>query len=566
MRHRRLEAGLFATLFVAYAWFFQGGGWNQNGRFAQVRALVEQGRFAIDDYLVYRSRETPAGPVLERHPLPDGIPFHELPDVASSGDLARHPEAAGIYPIKPPGAVLLAAPAYAVAYGAERVLGASPDRWGPLTFNAYWTTWLSAGASGALLCVLVFAASRRLFPDLPATCHLAAATTLGLATLVLPFATALFDHVPTALGAFAAFYALLRAREAGDEDSGAGAASWLAAAGFFAGFSVVANYTAAPLVLILGVYAVSTFRPRRRVGWFVLGGAPWALFLGWYHDLAFGSPWTVANLHAHGHFTTEGELLGAFGLPDPLVLWNLLVSEHRGLLFTSPVLALAVPGLWWTLRRRRGPEALVVLTSFLALWLTNGAFNFWHGGWTVGPRFLIPALPFLALTLTPVFHRLPRLAGAAAIVSAAVLLFATAVDVQPPPDFERPWRDYLLPLAEGRELTVARAPVAGRVSANAIGFYEGWYYTAFPRGSRQAEWNSFNLGELLWPGSPWSVLPLALFLILALAWLRRLARRQAASSTTASGEPRRRKTVAHPRRKTSSRSASGSMSRRDGSR
>lgn len=524
MRRRSLEVGLVATLFVTYAYFFQGGGWNQNGRFAQVRSVVEQGRFAIDDYLVYASREGPQGPVLERRPLPAGVPFWKLPDIAASGDLARHPERGALYPIKPPGAVLLAVPAYTLAYGAERLLGISPDRWGALTFNAYWTTVFSAGLSGALLALLVLASSRRLFPDLPERRHLAAALTLGLGTLALPFSTALFDHVPTALGAFAAFYCLLRVRHATAEDRPR-AAAWGAAGGFAAGFSAVSNYMAAVLVVVVMGYALWTLRPRRQVGWFVLGGLPWAAFLACYHEVAFGSPWTVANLHAHRHFTTEGGLLGALGPPDPEILWRLLVSEHRGLLFTSPVLVLAAPGLWWMVRRHRVPEATVVVASFAAHWLVTGAFNFWHGGWSVGPRFLIPALPFLALSLAPAFDRLPRLATAAATASALILLFATAIDVQPPPDFERPFRDYLVPLAAGQEIEVARAPVAGRVSANAIGFYEGWYYTAFPRGSRQAEWNSFNLGELLWPGSPWSLLPLALFLTLALTLLWRHARR-----------------------------------------
>ncbi len=44
---------LFAASFVAFAYFNQGGGWNQNSRFAMVRAIVEEGQFSIDDYLVY---------------------------------------------------------------------------------------------------------------------------------------------------------------------------------------------------------------------------------------------------------------------------------------------------------------------------------------------------------------------------------------------------------------------------------------------------------------------------------------------------------------------------------
>jgi len=523
-RRRSLELGLFAVLFVTYAYFFQGGGWNQNGRFAQVRSLVEDGRFAIDDFLVYRARSTAGGPVLERHPLPPELPFRRVPRIASSGDLALHPERHEVYPIKPPGTVLLAAPAYLSALVVERLFGVSPDGWAALTFNAYWTTLFSAGLAGATLGVLLLVTSRRLFPELPDRRHLAAALALGLATLVLPFATALFDHVPTAAGAFLAFYCVLRARGTGGAIASRRAALWLLAGGLAAGFAVVSNYMAAALAAIVGGYAVSVVRPRRRAAWYVVGALPWAAFLAAYHELAFGSPFTVANLHAHEHFASEGELLGAFGAPEADVLWRLLVSEHRGLLFTSPVLALAlVPGLWWLARRGRRAEAIVCLLAFLSLWLTNGAFNFWHAGWSIGARFLVPALPFLALGLAPVFDRLPRLTAATAAVSALMLLFATGVDMQPPPDFERPFRDYLLPLARGEEVTVARSPVSGRVSANGIGFYEGWYYSTFPRGSRQARWNSFNLGEVAAPGSPLSLLPIALFLAVGLPLLWRWA-------------------------------------------
>jgi hypothetical protein len=49
----RLHLLLFATAFVAFAYFNQGGGWNQNSRFAMVRAIVEEGKFSIDDFLIY---------------------------------------------------------------------------------------------------------------------------------------------------------------------------------------------------------------------------------------------------------------------------------------------------------------------------------------------------------------------------------------------------------------------------------------------------------------------------------------------------------------------------------
>jgi hypothetical protein len=67
---RRFEWLLFFACFFAFAYFHQGGGWNQNSRFAEVRAIVEEGRFAIDDFLIYKIDPTdPAGRRFVRVPL-----------------------------------------------------------------------------------------------------------------------------------------------------------------------------------------------------------------------------------------------------------------------------------------------------------------------------------------------------------------------------------------------------------------------------------------------------------------------------------------------------------------
>lgn len=47
-KERRIEWLLFAVAFITFAYFHQGGGWNQNVRFAMVRSMVEEGRFSID--------------------------------------------------------------------------------------------------------------------------------------------------------------------------------------------------------------------------------------------------------------------------------------------------------------------------------------------------------------------------------------------------------------------------------------------------------------------------------------------------------------------------------------
>ncbi len=57
---RRVRWLLFAGSFISFAWFNQGGGWNQNSRFAMVRSVVERGELSIDSYLIYV--QAPNGP------------------------------------------------------------------------------------------------------------------------------------------------------------------------------------------------------------------------------------------------------------------------------------------------------------------------------------------------------------------------------------------------------------------------------------------------------------------------------------------------------------------------
>jgi hypothetical protein len=42
-RIQRIELLLFVACLFAFAYFHQGGGWNQNARFAEVRAMAEEG-------------------------------------------------------------------------------------------------------------------------------------------------------------------------------------------------------------------------------------------------------------------------------------------------------------------------------------------------------------------------------------------------------------------------------------------------------------------------------------------------------------------------------------------
>src|SRR4051812_26579518 len=185
----RLDLLVFLCCFFAFAYFNQGGGWNQNARFAEVRAIVEEGRFAVDDYLVYR--KSADGQTLERLPLDhaeytlDGKrhrlcwvdmdwSFYPIGDhpiapetvkepmvvLCCSGDLSYVAADGHFHPNKPPGTQLLAVPGYFLIYHIERWLGINPDHWWYLSFNAWLTSVLSVGLISALGCALFFRLAR----------------------------------------------------------------------------------------------------------------------------------------------------------------------------------------------------------------------------------------------------------------------------------------------------------------------------------------------------------------------------------------------------------------------
>lgn len=501
----RASWGVFLILFLSAAWFHQGGGWNQNVRFDQVRAMAEDGSLAVDDHILY---------LLERRP--DGVPDYrrvrlsdpetrltQLPDV-NSLDLSAHD--GRFYPAKAPGVGFLAVPGYFVVHGLERVLGIDPDSWWPLTVNLYLTTLLSVGLLGALGGVVFLGLARRLFPDVGDGARIAAALTLGLGTLWLPYATMLFDHVAVAA---LSLVSLALIRSAGRSEA---RRAWrLLGAGAACGVMVVLNYGVVLTVACLGVFALAVCRPRHHVAYFVAGGVLPALALGAYHQVCFGSPFSIAYAHELDIFRTESApFLGVFDVPDPVVLVRLLFGPYRGLLFTSPVLAFAGGGVVAMIRspatRREGVLAAAVTTIYL---LQVSAFNGWHGGSAIGPRYLMPAVPFLALGLVPAFARLPRLTGAFAVLSAAIMLLVTAVDPQVDVEIERPLTEYYLPLAAGGSLRWGDWVVRGPVSVQTLGAAGGRLELLDPDG-RFARWNSFNLGEF-WLGHGWlSLAPLLL--------------------------------------------------------
>ncbi len=472
VRDRRTAALIFFSLLVTYAYFFGGSGFGQNAQFSQARAIVERKTLAIDAYL------------------------------GNTADLSHH--GGRSYPNKPPGMGVLAAVPYALIY-----LTSGPPR-DPLelTIDLYLCTVAINALSGAALGMLMFILSLRLGATSSRAASVALVVALG--TPVFAYSTMLFMHVPSALLILVAFgiaAGLLRVP--------------LLVAGLSMGVATCINYLAVLPILPIAVliYLRSDNRVRDLL-LYIAGGAPCVLLLGAYQLVAFGSPLQTSIATVNPAFITPGAFLGIFTLPRWEALFGITFSSYRGLFYLSPILLLAVFGATEFARipRRRTLLACILL-SFTLFLLANASFNGWHGGYAIGPRYLIPSIPLIGLLLVNVST--PRLLfRVMATLSIALNLAVTAVDPQPPDRFKDPIGKYILPalitgsaLQNDLEVPVwIRTLYTGHTSTNRVAADEMLPFQRHAPGSPVSEWSSFNLGEIAFgPGALLSLAPLLAF-------------------------------------------------------
>jgi hypothetical protein len=305
-----------------------------------------------------------------------------------------------LYSDKAPGVSFLAIPV------AEAVGLRDPAQWHHAGDLRVWAARAAVGGLALLLCAfLVGRVAEGLVPGTGGPTLVA----FALGTEAAALALADFGHVPAAALAFAAFVLAWRRRPL--------------LAGLVAGASVLVEYEAGLIAVVLAGYVL--LAGARPLGRYLAGVAPAALVLGAYDWAAFGSPFHLSYRYVADEFAAN-QAAGFFGIHAPS--WHairLVFLGDRGLLFDSPFLLAAAAGLvlLWRSRAAEAAACTVVVLAFLAL---NCGYFDPYGGDSPGPRFITPALPFLALGLPLVLARL-RVAAVALIAVSIVASTAIAL-------------------------------------------------------------------------------------------------------------------------------------------
>jgi hypothetical protein len=196
---------------------------------------------------------------------------------------------------------------------------------------------------------------------------------------------------------------------------------WRAAvAGAAVGLCIGANLTYALLTVPVGLYILWAHKDLRAGIVFGVPVALTMLFLAGWNLIRFGSP-----------FSTGYDLANSIeGFTTPF--WHgfvgLWASFYKGVFWYQPILLAGFGGLFTAWRTRRG-LLLLCLTIIGLHTVSYASWWAWDGAWSWGPRFMLPLLPLMMLSLLPVLGAARRNLRARAVV---IALVAASVALQIP--------------------------------------------------------------------------------------------------------------------------------------
>ncbi len=436
----------FCFIYFTYAW---PGFWNTNeySRIFLTRSLVDHQSFAIDKVIITHNTQDKS--YFDGH----------------------------YYTNKAPASSLIAVPAYLLIRLGEIYSGLTLSE----EMVLYLIKTVCLSLPSALFLLLLF----KFWNYISMNYHFrrAGLIVFSLGTMIWPYSSMYYSHQLAGMSLFLAFLILFAGK-------GTKAyRRVIFEAGFFCGLAFALEYPSALLAVLLFVYGTMVFekpaqilyspvliavgiaafllRPAAAAGLGVIPAwiAFWAVeaavvfFLLWkapiliafilgallpvavtfyYHSKCFGGILQLPYFfETYGPFAAahrEG-IAGVVFPADIAQLRNffssflqLLISPYRGLFFYSPVLLLGISGIIKMIRDEEWrKEGWFIFSAVLVYFLFLSAFSDWEGGWSMGPRHLVPLLPFLMTALIFQLGRMGRKATSRLVTILAPLALVSIV-------------------------------------------------------------------------------------------------------------------------------------------
>jgi hypothetical protein len=396
------------------------------------------------------------------------------------------------YSDKAPGTVVLALPAFAASATGLRAGGVGLDS------ERGWlvSSWVACAGSIAVItasgAACLFWWLCRYVPPRPA---LVTTLAIFLGAAPLPYATMMFSHSLVVACVAIALFAIsncaahdgpslapdaignVAGPEHGEPRSdfrnalGAsllGRHRWELLAGFACGWAVASEYTAGLVIAGLFLWLIS--RGWRRAVPFCLAAIPPLLLIPLYSWLCFGNPFLLPYSFNES-FPAMREGLYAIKWPDAETAYNLLFSPTRGLFFWTPFLAIALAGYWQLIISDKRLFWITYAVPLLQVLIISGRVWDWQAGPSLGPRYLAPTLPLLALPCALGVKRFLRIGACLASVSILLTTLATLVDAAPPGHIYNPLTALHLPALGRSEISPNLGILAALPPALSIAIY-----------------------------------------------------------------------------------------------
>lgn len=365
---KKYEIILFILFWGIFIYFLPtDAGWNVNSRLALTYSLLDTGSFAIDDYCTSKDLYTEDVAWWNGHYYTDkiiGTSFVGLP-----------------------------------AYGAVRLFSFISGKELTWLSKRYFVTSLSVSLLAAASAILLFRILLIMKISILYSTLISFFYSIG--TLIFAYSFLFMPYAPANFFILLSLYLIKKHSSGYKEDE-----IPLFQIGLSLGMAMFCEYTYALAVIGVIIYLLFTIPEKKYISQTIIGAAIPLIIFAAYLLICFHKILLPYHLEKNPVFQI-GMSRGLAGIAFPRlsVLFYITFHPYRGLFFYSPFLIIGIIGILVKVfsKYHANQNLHSIKDSILALWVfisflwLNSSYYMWWGGWTNGPRFLIPVIPFLTL-------------------------------------------------------------------------------------------------------------------------------------------------------------------------